>query len=62
MNRDPRAVLVLLVAIFASSCATAADDKPAAPAAATAHKDVNADEFEKLAKAPDTVVLSVAVM
>jgi rhodanese-related sulfurtransferase len=58
MTRNPHLVLTLLIATLASSCATAAD-KPAAPPTAAAHKDVGADEFEKLAKEPDTVVLDV---
>jgi phage shock protein E len=59
--------LLMIVPLFFLSlpiaCATADDRKPPTPAAAApanpAHRDVNADEFEQLAKAPDTVILDV---
>jgi phage shock protein E len=46
------AVLIALTLSSAPSRAPAADEKPA-------HKDVAPDEFEKLAKNPDTVILDV---
>jgi rhodanese-related sulfurtransferase len=51
-----RVVAVVLLALFTSSCATAADKSPADKAT---HKDVDAAEFERLAKQPDTVILDV---
>jgi rhodanese-related sulfurtransferase len=49
-----KALLILAVAFALAGPSTAA----AAPEK-TAHKNVNADEFEKLSKEPDTVILDV---
>jgi phage shock protein E len=46
--------LVVMLACLAASCVAFAADAPA-----TVHKDVDAEQFEKLTAAPDTVVLDV---
>ena len=47
-----KTVLIPILAVVLSCSWTLGEDKPV-------HKDVKPDEFEKLAKEPDTVILDV---
>jgi rhodanese-related sulfurtransferase len=53
-----KAYWILAIAFALTALFTSAEDKKAIPEKA-AHKNVKADEFEKLSKEPDTVILDV---
>ena len=54
-----KAFLILVLAIALAGPFTSAEEKKAPALEKTAHKNVNADEFEKLSKEPDTIILDV---
>jgi phage shock protein E len=58
MRRRAFLAIVPLCLLVPAACVSAKED-PKPPAAAAVHKDVSPDEFEKLARQPETVILDV---